>query len=104
MGTELSKPLPHFEGKPVVGTAIKISGAVPMEDLEGAVIGIDDVVQVVGQFRCINVTHVVNGQGDLVRVQVLRPMFMVPSPIDPDDPSGDFIIKQPPAIVFGSVE
>ena len=99
----MNHPIPHYEGNPVVGTAIKMSGAIPMDDLEGAVIGIDDVVQLKAQIRCVAVRHEVNAKGDLVRIHVLRPFVMVPDSMDPDDPAGDFIQRALPRTVEGKV-
>lgn len=93
----MSNPqIPNYEGHPVENTAIKMSGAIPMDDLESAVIGIDDVVQLIAQFRCVGVQHTVDKDGNLTRVHVLRPMVMVPHSIDPTDPQGDFIIRALP--------
>lgn len=99
----MNEPVPYFEGHPVAGTAIKMSGAIPMDDLEGAVIGIDDVVQLICQFLCINVTHVVNKDGELIRTHVLRPVIMVPKSLDPDDDAGDFVLRALPRPVQGTV-
>ncbi|GAB3863244.1 hypothetical protein GCM10028801_30410 [Nocardioides maradonensis] len=94
--------IPNYEGHPVNGTAIKMSGSIPMDDLEGAIIGIDDVVQLVAQFRCVAVSHQADKDGNLVRVQVLRPMVMVPHAFDEEQPD-EFIMRALPRPVQGSV-
>lgn len=89
--------IPAFEGHPVEGTIIKMSGAAPLDELDGTVIGVDDVVQMISQFRCIAVHHKVDEKtGNLMRVQVLRPVQFALCPIDPDDPSDDGIIRALP--------
>lgn len=97
--------IPSYEGHPVQGTAIKMSGAIPMDDLEGAIIGIDDVVQLICQFRCVAVNHVADKDGNLVRVHVLRPFVMVPHAIEglSGDGPDDFIMRALPRPIQGSV-
>lgn len=74
--------IPNFEGHPVIATAIKMSGATPMDELSDVVIGVDDLVQMISQFRCVGIQHQVNPKtGELIRVQVLRPVEMVLLPI-----------------------
>ena len=90
--------IPQFEGHPVEGTVVKMSGAAPLDDLSGEVIGVDDVVQMISQFRCVAVHHKVDEKtGNLVRVQVLRPIEFVLNPIDPSDPNDNGILRALPA-------
>lgn len=54
---------------------IKMSGTMLAEGMEDIVVGVDDVVQVACQFRCVGISHVVEkSTGKLIRVQVLRPI------------------------------
>jgi hypothetical protein len=97
--------IPAFEGHPVDGTAVKMSGAAPLDDLDGEVISVDDVVQMISQFRCVGVHHQVDkNTGKLIRVQVLRPVLMALVPIDPNDPNDTGIRRSMPKSVLGSVE
>lgn len=98
----MNQNFPSFEGHPVAGTAIQMSGAIPMDDLEGSVIGIDDVVQLICQFKCVNVHHKVNKDGELIRTHVLRPVIMIPKSLDPDDEGGDFVLRALPRPIVQS--
>lgn len=96
--------IPAFESHPVEGTMVKMSGAAPLDDLDGTVIGVDDVVQMISQFRCVAVHHKVDEKtGNLIRVQVLRPIEMALAPINPDDPDDTGIIRALPQSVRGSI-
>ena len=89
--------IPSFEGHPVEGTTVKMSGSVANEELTDVVIGVDDVVQMVSQFRCIAVHHKVDPRtGLIIREQVLRPIEMALLPIDPSNPDDDGIIRALP--------
>lgn len=96
--------IPAFENHPVEAAIVKMSGAAPLDDLDDTVLGVDDVVQMVSQFRCIGVHHKVDDKtGALVRVQVLRPIEMALMPIDPSDPDDDGIIRAMPRAIEGRV-
>lgn len=98
-----NETIPAFEGHPVEGTVVKMSGAAPLDDLDGQVIGVDDVVQMISQFRCVGIHHKVDeATGNLVRVQVLRPIEMALAPIDPSDPNDTGIVRALPRPVKGS--
>lgn len=89
--------IPDFEGTPVSSTAIKMSGALTLDDLEGEVIHMDDVVQLISQYRCVGVHHTVNDKtGEVTRVQVLRPLVSVLHPIDTSDPDDIGILRARP--------
>lgn len=89
--------IPAFEGHPVEGTIVKVTGSAPLDDLDGQVIGVDDVVQMISQFRCVGVHHRVDEKtGNLIRVQVLRPIEMALAPIDPNDPDDTGIVRALP--------
>lgn len=89
--------IPPFEGHPVEATIMKMSGAAPLDELADTVIGVDDVVQMISQFRCIGIDHKVDEKtGHLIRVQLLRPIEFALMPIDPSDPNDDGIIRAMP--------
>lgn len=92
--------IPDFEGRPVDATAIKVSGASPLDDLEDQVLSIDDCVQMISMFKVVGVHHDVDPKtGKLIRVQTLRPIEMNLHPLDPDNPDDDGIIRAlPPAV------
>lgn len=90
----MSDPIPAFEGHPVAATAVKITGALITDDLQGIVLRQDDVVQVFTQYRVVGVHHNADEKtGELTRVQILRPVVMVLAPIDPSDPNDIGIIR-----------
>ena len=37
----MHKPIPAFEGHPVDGTIVRVSGTAPMDDLQDVVLGVD---------------------------------------------------------------
>jgi hypothetical protein len=91
--------IPPFEGHPVAHTAVKITGRLVSDDLDGYVLKHDDVVQVLTQFRVIGVHHDTDEKtGEITRIQILRPIEMVLAPIDPDDPDDDGIIRAIPQV------
>lgn len=98
-------PIPHFEGRPVDHTQVKVSGTAPMDDLNDVVLGIDDAVQMVSTFRVVDVNHKVEEKtGNLVRIQTLKPVEMALHPFDTSDPSDDGIIRAIPQPVMGEIE
>jgi hypothetical protein len=93
----MHKPIPAFEGHPVDATVVKVSGTAPMDDLIDVVLGVDDVVQMITQYRCVGVAHAVDDKsGLLTRVHFIKPIEMTLAPIDPSDPSDDGIIRALP--------
>jgi hypothetical protein len=90
--------LPNFEGHPVEGTALVIkSSTMAHQELDDIVVGIDDVVQMLSQFRVVDVQHKIDERtGKLIRVQVLKPVDVVLAPIDPSDPNDRGIIRALP--------
>lgn len=91
--------IPHFEGRPVEATAIRVSGASPLDDLEDQVLSIDDCVQMISMFKVVGVHHTVDkSTGKLIRVQTLRPIEMALHPLDPEDPTDDGIIRAMPYV------
>jgi hypothetical protein len=99
--TSPSVPLPAFEGRPVNGVQIKVSGSAPLDDIAGLPLGIDDRVQMLSIYTVTGVHHSVDPKtGDLIRVQTLKPVEMHLMPFDENDPADDGIIR---ALVPGSV-
>jgi hypothetical protein len=97
--------IPMFEGRPVDATAIKVTGASPLDDLEEQVLSIDDCVQMISMFKCVGVHHQVDkATGKLIRIQTLRPIEMALQPLDPEDPTDDGIIRATPPYVQGQIE
>lgn len=102
----MTEYIPHFEGHPVARTAVRVTGKLITDDLEGVVLRHDDIVQVMTQYRVVNVHHDTDEKtGEMVRVQIIRPIEMVLAPIDPSDPDDIGIIRStllggttPPAI------
>jgi hypothetical protein len=87
---------PSYEGHPVEGVMIKMSGSMLAEGMEDVVVGIDDIVQVVSQFRCVGVHHdVEKSTGKLIRVQILRPIEAALAPFDPSNPEDRGILHSP---------
>lgn len=98
------EPIPDFEGHPVEGTTIKISGALDHQDLSDVVVSVDDVIQMLSQFKVVGVNHRVDPRtGLIIREQVLKPVEAVLAPIDPNDPDDDGIIRALPRM-RGQVE
>lgn len=98
-------PIPHFEGRPVDHAQVKVSGTAPMDDLDDVVLSIDDAVQMVSTFRCIDVNFKVDEKtGQLVRIHVLKPVEMALHPFDVNDPSDDGILRAIPRPVMGEIE
>ncbi len=89
-------PLGTFEGQVVHGTEITIKGMAVVETLGGVVVGIDDRIRLVGEMRCISVSHKPNKDGELVRVMVLKPANLELAPWDPADPDDDGILRARP--------
>lgn len=99
-----NRRIPHFEGQVVDRAAVRLTGAIPVDAFDDTtVIGVDDIVQVIAQFRCVGVHHDTDTQGNLVRVQRLRPVSMDLMPFDESNPDDDGILRAPKAVVVGSV-
>jgi hypothetical protein len=82
-------PFPKFEGSVVEGTEVRITGQSKIEAATGLVCTTDDVVRIIGEYKCIGVRHETNKDGQLVRVQILRPISVDVCPWDPADPADD---------------
>lgn len=94
----MNEPIPAFEGRPVDGVAVKMSGAAPFDDLTDIVLSVDDVVQTLTMYRVVGVSHTVEQKtGKIVRVHTLRPVEMALQPLDPSDPHDNGIIRALPA-------
>ena len=88
--------IPAFEGHPVDATIVKVTGTAPLDDLADVVLGVDDVVQMISQYRCVGVSHAVDDKGPLTRVHHIKPIEMALAPIDPTDPDDEGIIRALP--------
>lgn len=98
-------PIPQFEGRPVDHTMVKVRGAVPLDDLNDVVLGMDDCVQMISTFRVVGVDHTVDEKtGNLVRLQTLKPVEMALHPFDANDPNDEGIIRSLPQAVMGALE
>lgn len=93
----MNDSIPSFEGHPVAQTAVKVTGKLITEDLQGVVLKHDDIVQVITQYRVVGVHHDINDDGEITRVQLIRPIEMVLAPIDPSDPHDIGIIRAIPS-------
>lgn len=96
--------IPAFEGRPVDGTMVKMSGAAPMDEaLDGQVLGMDDMVQLVSMFQVVGVHHKIDPKtGNLIRVQIIKPIEMTLKPIDPSDPNDVGIVRAIPYAIQGT--
>lgn len=89
--------IPDFEGHPVDATTLKISGLVDGNDLTDVVVGVDDVVQMLSQYKVVGINHRVdNKTGRIIREQTLKPVEVALVPINPNDPNDDGIIRALP--------
>lgn len=90
--------IPHFEGRPVDATIVKMSGQVPLDEaLSETVLHMDDAVQLISMFRVVGVQHKVDEKsGQLVRVQILKPVEAALQPIDATNPDDEGIVRALP--------
>lgn len=96
----MTEPIPAFEGRPVDSTLVKVTGAIPLDDLNDTVLGVDDCVQMLSMFKVVAVHHQVDDKtGNLRRIQILKPIEMALQPIDPTDPGDDGIVRALPQAV-----
>ena len=93
----MNNRIPSFEGQVVDATSIKMSGAMPVESIdEDTVLYLDDIVQLVTQFRVVGVRHDMDDKtGNLIRVQTLRPIEAMLAPFDASDPDDIGILRSP---------
>src|SRR3982751_2685459 len=90
------EPIPAFEGHPVDGTSLKISGAIDGDDLNEVVVSVDDVVQLRSLYKVVGIYHRVDKSGRLIRDQYLRPIEVQLVPIDPSNPDDEGIMRALP--------
>lgn len=88
--------IPKFEGAPVATASMRISGQSTIEATEDVVVSVDDRIRLVGEYRVVGVQHTVNKDGEVERVQVLKPILIQLCPWDPSDPQDTGIIKARP--------
>lgn len=99
--SDLDKTIPAFEGRPVNGVLLKVSGTAPLEDLNETVLSIDDRVQLLSIYTVVGVRHVVDPKsGNIVREQTLKPVEMHLFPFDENDPADDGVIRAIPQVSF----
>lgn len=85
--------VPSFDGKVVSETAMKFSGLASAMPCDDKVLKIDNVVRVTIEGVVTGVTHQVDKDGNLVRIQTVKPMEVEFTPFDPDDPNDDGVIR-----------
>lgn len=88
--------IPFFEERPVAYTVIKISGVGKVQTHDTPVIRLDDLVRLIGEYRCVGVFHREDKDGEIYREQVLVPKEIDTCPWEPDDPNDDGIIRYRP--------
>jgi hypothetical protein len=94
---DMNEPIPSFEGRPVEGITVKVSGSAPLEDLNDTVLSIDDRVQLVAVYTVTGVHHQVDkATGNLIRVQTIKPAEMHLLPFNENDPNDDGVIRALP--------
>lgn len=87
---------PEFEKAQVATVATKISGSTVVDSF-GESISIDDRIRVVGEFKVVKVSHEVQKDGSVARVQYVAPcgdLQLVPW--DPSDPADQGILRARP--------
>lgn len=82
-------PFPRFEGQTVHGTEIRISGLSKVDAADNVVVTTDDIVRLIGEFKCVGIRHEVNKDGELIRVQMMKPLNVDTAPWNPADPKDD---------------
>jgi hypothetical protein len=93
----MNEPIPDFEGHPVDATTLKISGTVDGNDLSDVVVSVDDVVQMLSQYKVVGINHRVDPKtGQIVREQTLKIVEVALAPINPSDPNDDGIMRALP--------
>jgi hypothetical protein len=94
---QLPQPgVPAFEGQQVDAVTIKISGLSSLDSAENLVVGVDDRVRCVGEFKVTGVRHYVDKDGNLVREQTMKPITVTTCPWDPTDPHDDGVVRARP--------
>lgn len=88
--------IPSFEERTVAYVVIKISGVGKVQTADTPVIRMDDLVRLVGEYRCIGVFHREDKDGEIYREQVLVPREIETCPWEPEDPNDDGIIRYRP--------
>ena len=91
----LTPPVPNFEKRTVDGLVGKIRGGNVILDEEMPVCSIDDRVNVLVEMTVVGISHEVDKDGHLVRVQTFKPQSMQVVPYDPSDPADDGVVRAP---------
>lgn len=86
--------IPAFEGRVVDAVTMRISGAASVDEAGDRIVSVDDTVHLSGEYRVIAVRHFVDEKsGNLVREHVLRPVAVMITPWDGNDPSDDGVVR-----------
>lgn len=86
-------PFPQFEGHPVKGVSVKITGLSTVNNQQIPPFGVDDRLRLVGEFKCVGVRHFVDKNGEMIREHVVIPVELETCPWDPTDPFDDGILR-----------
>ncbi len=87
--------IPRFEGREVSYVVIKISGVGKVQMEETTVFSMDDLVRLVGEYRCVGVNFKEDRDGQIYREQTVVPKEIDTCPWDPDDPTDTGILRAP---------
>lgn len=85
--------IPDFDGKVVDDTAMKFSGLASAIPCGEKVLKIDNVVRIAIEGVVTGVDHKVDKDGNLTRIQVIKPLDVEFTPWDPTDPTDDGVAR-----------
>lgn len=85
--------IPNFDGKVVDDTAMKFSGLASAIPCGMKVLKIDDVVRITIEGTVTGVSHVVDKDGNLTRIQTIKPLDVEFTPWDDTDPTDDGVLR-----------
>lgn len=90
----VQSPFPAFEGRRVDAAHLRIAGTTPLDEMGDVVVSVDDRVRLVAEYKVTGVRHYVDPRtGDLIREQILKPIYVELAPWDVSDPSDDGVIR-----------
>lgn len=81
-----------FEGQPVEGVVMKISGKTPIQD-DDITVSVDDRILLVTECTVTSIRHYVDDNGKLIREQVLKPIRATRGQWDPTNPNDDGVVR-----------
>ena len=94
IGSGVQSPFPMFEGRHVDAAHLRIAGTTPLDEMGDVVVSVDDRVRLTAEYKVVGVRHYVDPRtGDLIREQILKPLFVELAPWDPSDPKDDGVIR-----------